>query len=235
MTPAVPTNAVVVFDVDDTLYLERDYVRSGFDAVGQYLAERFGLASAGDQLWAGFCAGVRRDAFDRVLTANGLAPTSELVAELVAIYRNHEPTIALAGDAVQLIEWLIDWLAPRAMAIITDGPASSQWAKVKALELEQVVDHVVVTADLGPGHHKPDPLPYLAIEERFQTEPRRCWYIGDNPAKDFVTPQARGWTSIRIRRPDSLHAGQPTPDGVAEIGRLTELIDANPTDHSPVG
>ena len=34
----------VVFDVDDTLYLERDYVRSGFRAVGVWASRWLGLS-----------------------------------------------------------------------------------------------------------------------------------------------------------------------------------------------
>ena len=34
----MPSVRCVVFDVDDTLYLERDYVRSGFHAVAQWMA-----------------------------------------------------------------------------------------------------------------------------------------------------------------------------------------------------
>ena len=37
---------VVTFDLDDTLYLERDFVRSGFAAVGAWLATERGYAAS---------------------------------------------------------------------------------------------------------------------------------------------------------------------------------------------
>ena len=54
----------VAFDLDDTLYLERDYVRSGFRAVAEY-AVRGADVSAEDAftfLWHDFLAGVRGSA-----------------------------------------------------------------------------------------------------------------------------------------------------------------------------
>ena len=215
----VPEDAVVVFDVDDTLYLERCYVRSGFVAVGRALAERHRVDGVADQLWQGFLDGVRGDAFDRVLRASGIEGGSALVAELVETYRSHRPDIELLPDAVDLL----DALDGRPAAAITDGPAVSQRAKVTSLELHRWMDPVILTAELGPGHGKPDPLAYESVEATLGVAPGRCWYIADNPRKDFVTPLARGWTAVRIRRPLSLHREVPSPAGVHEIETRAEL------------
>lgn len=220
MTIVVPADAVVVLDVDDTLYLERDYVRSGFEAVGELLAADRGVEGVGDTLWTGFEAGVRGDAFDQALTAHGLSCEAGLITGLVECYRNHNPRIGLEPDAHRLLERL----PPRPLGVITDGPAASQRAKIGALGLDEIVEGIVVTAELGPGHSKPDPLPYRRIEKRFKTGPARCWYIADNPDKDFVTPLTRGWRSVRIRRPGSLHETTATPTGVPEVRSLDELI-----------
>ena len=36
--------SVIVFDLDDTLYLERDFVRSGFAAVDRWVSDRFAIS-----------------------------------------------------------------------------------------------------------------------------------------------------------------------------------------------
>lgn len=215
----IPSGAVVVVDIDDTLYLERDYVRSGFEAVGQWLAAEHGRDHAATELWAGFLAGVRGDAFNRVLRAGGLDPGAELVAAAVETYRNHRPTIELAPDARRFL----DGLGSRRSAVITDGPRSSQRAKAEALGLFDLVDLVVITDELGPGGAKPSPVAYRLVEERFGAAPTGCWYLADNPAKDFVSPLARGWSAVRVRRPDSLHHAVPTPAGVVEVSTLDHV------------
>ena len=220
MNSQLPADAVVVLDVDDTVYLERDYVKSGFEAVGELLRDRYGITDGGEALWSGFLEGVRGSAFDRILSAHGRTADDSAVAELVECYRGHRPTIQLLPDAAEFLARLGD----RLTAVITDGPVESQRAKVVALGLDQRVDHVVLTGDLGPGRGKPDPAAYLLVEERLGVASERCWYVADNPTKDFVTPLARGWSSVRVRRPLSLHYGTATPPGVIEIESLDALV-----------
>ena len=218
----LPQGAVVVLDVDDTLYLERDYVKSGFDAVGRHVRRRIGIEGFGDTLWSGFLEGVRGDAFDRALAIHGHDPDSSVVSELVACYRSHAPAIELLPDAARFLARLTRRV-DRAVAVITDGPPASQRAKVDALGLGALADPVILTGELGPGRAKPDPAAYLLVEDHFGVAADRCCYIADNPSKDFVTPAERGWASIRVRRPASLHHGLPTPASTAEVGSLDDI------------
>jgi hypothetical protein len=51
--------------------------------------------------------------------------------------------------------------------------------------------------------------------------------VADNPAKDFVAPHRLGWRTVRVRRPDSLHADVPSGADVdAEIASLDDLDTA---------
>jgi putative hydrolase of the HAD superfamily len=215
----LPPDAVVVLDVDDTLYLERSYVRSGFEAVGRLLAGEHGIGGVAETLWSGFEEGVRGDAFNRALAAHGVAPDPELVALLVRCYRCHRPAIELLADAARFLSRL----ALRPAAAITDGPAPSQRAKVEALGLGRWLDPIVFTSELGDGLAKPDPAAFRQVAGALDAEPARCWYVGDNPVKDFVAPLALGWSAVRVRRSGSLHATRDTPNGVTEIRSLDEL------------
>ncbi len=92
---------VIVFDLDDTLYLERDYVRSGFLAV-EAASRISGFAA---QAWSLFVEGARHTTFDLTLERLGKAPSEPaLVPQLVAIYREHVPDISLPADTVKAIE-----------------------------------------------------------------------------------------------------------------------------------
>ena len=61
----------VVFDIDDTLYLERDYVRSGFRAVGEHVARSTGVDGFSDLAFALFEQGLRGHIFDETLLRLG--------------------------------------------------------------------------------------------------------------------------------------------------------------------
>jgi glycosyltransferase involved in cell wall biosynthesis/FMN phosphatase YigB (HAD superfamily) len=212
---------LVVLDIDDTLYLERDYVRSGFDAVGAWARTELGVDDLGERAWAAFEAGTRRTIFDEALAGAGVEVTPDLVPRLVGIYRAHSPAIEMLADARQ---WLETTGFHVTVAVVTDGPLASQQAKAEALLLTQWADLVVFTESLGPGRGKPHPAAFEHLERELGLRGGQCAYVADNPAKDFVAPHALGWRTVRVRRPGGLHAGVPSGGDVdAEITSLADL------------
>ncbi|HEX2565001.1 MAG TPA: HAD family hydrolase [Acidimicrobiales bacterium] len=222
--PAGRVRHLAVFDIDDTLYLERDYVRSGFAAVGAWAQTELGVADLGDRAWAAFVAGVRGRIFDEALVACGVPADETLVPRLVDVYRSHAPAIELLDD---VRTWLAGRQVDVALAVVTDGPRASQLAKAAALGLEGWADPVVITEDLGPGHAKPHPAAFACVEAATGLAGTACAYVADNPAKDFAGPRARGWRTVRVRRVGALHAAVASRDDVdAEVTDFATLDEA---------
>ncbi len=214
----------VVFDVDDTLYLERDYVHSGFLAVGKRVRETLAVPGFFDAAWRRFESGDRGDLFNRALTDIGVSDTPELIDELVRCYRTHEPRIGLLPDARRALEQLYGDIT---LGAITDGPVPSQRAKVRALGVRAWTDALVITGELGEGFGKPHPRAYELVEDQTGVPARACAYVADNPHKDFVAPHRRGWATVRIRRPGGLHVDAPSGNDVElEVTCLDELLAA---------
>ena len=210
----------MVLDLDDTLFLERDYVVSGFTAVGAHVAARFGCAEFAATAIALFEGGIRGTTFNQTLALVGINPTDDLVTELLDVYRRHVPTIALLPDAKRLI----DRVHGRYVGVVTDGPLESQRAKAHAVGAPDWAELVVYTAALGPRFGKPHELGFALHEERADLGGDQFTYIADNPTKDFIGPKARGWTTIRLRRPDSLHAALESGHDVdVELTSLDDL------------
>lgn len=211
----------VVFDLDDTLYLERDYVASGFAAVGRVAADHHGISGLESAASAAFAAGARGDVFDRALGALGHQNPAGLVPELVRVYRTHRPDIRLLPDAAAALRRY----AGTGLSVVTDGPVDSQSAKVEVLGLRDAAHPIVLTGALGPGMAKPHPRAFLDVAR--VADGRRLAYVADNPAKDFVAPAELGWRTVRIRRPGGLHSAVASGQDVdAEIGTLDDLADA---------
>lgn len=195
------TKFVYVFDLDDTLYLERDYIRSGFRHVGELAAARYGLQDMAERAWTLFEQGVRGNTFN--LLARELSLPDEAVELFVAEYRQHEPKIELLGDAQCFLDRLpVDVVGT---GIITDGDSMGQWRKIRALGLDERVDHVVVTADHGISWAKPSEYAFRLVETKFAPSELEFVYFGDNPTKDFQAPHRLGWRTVRLRRPQGLH------------------------------
>lgn len=220
--PALGIGAIVV-DIDDTLYLERDYVRSGFEAVARWAQRELGIDDFGQRAWSAFESGARGTIFDQVLAGCGARTDDATITELVARYRTHSPSIALTADARAALE---RWHGNVQLAAVTDGPVSSQRAKVRALSLERWTPLVVCTAMLGPGRAKPHTAAFEQVQEALGVDGKGCVYVADDPAKDFAGPRALGWQTVRIRRRLGLHAAIESGSDVDyEIASLDELDD----------
>ena len=211
----------IVFDLDDTLYLERDFAASGFAVVGRFCETELGLSGVAARANEAFNAGQRQRIFNDVLASYGLEPEKAVLARLVALYRNHEPDIHLLDDARACLNKLH---GRTRLALITDGPSRTQWNKIRALGIEKLFDVIVVTNDLGAEFSKPHPRAFEIVEERLNGPGQNLVYVADNPVKDFKAPRTLGWKTVRIRREGGIYAHHLS-DGAAdhEIENLWEF------------
>ena len=187
----------VLFDLDDTLYPEMEFVRSGFRAVAVHLAARYRRNE--NSLFARLCDILERDGrgkvFDTLLRELGLY-TRERVRVLVYLYRSHRPSLRCAPAALRVLRSL----RRRGMrlGIVTDGMASVQRRKITALGLEKLFHAIVCTDELGDGCAKPSPAPYRVACELIGVPPPETAYVADDPAKDFIAPNAMGMMTIQV-------------------------------------
>lgn len=188
---------VVLFDLDDTLYSEKEYVRSGYRAI----ARRFPQIDRMEQkLWEAFEK--RLPAVDTVLENEGLL-TSDRKEEALRIYRLHQPRISLYPGVEQLLCRLRD---SKRLGLITDGRPEGQQAKLDALGIQPYFERVIITDLLGGAAcRKPNPLSFQLMRDFFDVPYERMIYIGDNPNKDFIAPLALGMRACHFRNPDGLY------------------------------
>lgn len=201
-----PAEAVaVVFDLDDTLYLEREYVRSGAGAVAAWMAPRLGLdgSAAEAELVAAVARDRSGDPFGGWLQRHGL-DREEWLPGMLDCYRSHQPAIRLEVGVERLLSRLA---ATHALGLVTDGRREQQRRKLESLRLNRWPIAAVVSDEMGREFWKPSVEPYLKALELLGVAPARAIYVGDNPAKDFLGARRAGMRSIRWRRRGGLHAG----------------------------
>ena len=190
---------MVIFDLDDTLYLEQDYVFSGFAAVAEWCQRELGVDSQDvrAELKQLFNDGVRGDTFNRWLERRGL-PAEKWVTTMVNVYRRHNPQIRPFPHIAEMLTVLAN--ATR-LALISDGDEAVQRGKLEALKLASHFDDITFTDSLGRAAWKPSPLAFLALAERQRVPAERVVYVADNPLKDFRAAREAGMKSIRFRHP----------------------------------
>ena len=221
----------LVFDLDDTLYAERDYVRSGFRAAVQALPAAV-RDPVEEDCWKQFIAGTRLNIFDQVLPQHGLHDPL-LIASMVARYRDHKPSIALDPTAKPVL--LHAKAAGCFLGIITDGRASGQHAKIDSLGLADCVDAIICTDDLGKAFWKPHSRAFIMMAEMAKAAPHECVYVGDNPAKDFLAPNMLGWSTIMLQRDGAVHQNRAILAGgapqwtVKTLSETLTVLELGPT------
>lgn len=190
----------VIFDMDDTLYGEKEYVRSGYRQIAKLLPR---IQNAEEKLWKLFEE--KKPAIDELLKQEGL-DSEELKQECLKTYRCQIPEIHLYRGVAELLAELRN--QGFLLGIITDGRPEGQRAKIKALGLEGMVDEIIVTDELGGVEfRKPNPASFQAMKEKLDVEYSRMCYVGDNIKKDFIAPQKLGMRCIWFKNQDGLYIG----------------------------
>lgn len=185
----------VIFDLDDTLYPEKEYVRSGYKAIADYL----GMPETEEKLWQYFVNG--DCAIDKLVEECELKVDKK---ELLSVYRNHMPQIELYDGVLELIEKLLSMKVK--VGIITDGRVEGQKNKLEALGLNKHIDDIIITDELGGTQfRKPNDISYRIIQNRWRIPFAQIIYVGDNPSKDFSAPKQLGMGSLYFCNPEGLY------------------------------
>lgn len=217
----------VVFDLDDTLYPERQFAVSGFRAAARWASATFSIPDVSDEMIAMLDAGLLGRIFPTILERHAPGHTPEHVKAFHHAYRTCDPDLALFEDARTA---LAHYEAQGPIGLITDGTHTMQQRKVRALALEPRFAHIVYTDALGPdrAYFKPHPRPFEVMIAALGGPGDRFAYVGDNPRKDFLAPNALGWTTVQVLRDGGIHDPHHVVDGGApqhRIAALTELPD----------
>ena len=214
----------VIFDLDDTLYAEKSYTFSGYRAVAKAHHDILGEPDATfRRMCELFDSPDRARVFNVLLKETGQNDSPDAITQMVETFRNHMPTIELYRDAVEVLQSLRH---DYKLGVISDGFLVAQRNKVAALQIESKVDEVILTDELGREFWKPHPKAFEHIAQKLRVSHESCVYVADNRAKDFVAPNALGWASVYIDRPEGIHRANPAPaNGIPahEITTLTEL------------
>lgn len=180
----VDQNTVVVFDLDDTLYNEIEYLKSAYRHIAQNIDEdswpklytlMFSLYRTGNNV------------FDYLVQQHSC--NKDVLLEL---YRNHQPSIQPFPGVLEFFRNIRRCNGK--IAIVTDGRSRTQRNKIQSLGIGSLVDHVVISEELGT--EKPDKNNFLAVEKQFNRS--KYFYVADNVRKDFDAPRSLGWQGILI-------------------------------------
>jgi putative hydrolase of the HAD superfamily len=181
---------VIVFDLDDTLYDEIEFVKSGFKEVSNYLGDKKYFKFMQNE----FLENGSGKIFNKLIENFNL---NIPLKKLIEIYRFHKPKIILPSDSIELLEFSTKYNS----ALISDGHYITQQNKFLALNLDKYIEYPIFT----DFYHtkKPELKAFEMIMQKFPN--KKYIYISDNPKKDFIAPKKLGWISIRFKNENGIY------------------------------
>lgn len=187
---------ILIFDLDDTLYDEMSFVKSGLRAVAHFGEETFGwnTGQSFSFLETTLATHGRGKVFNEWLSSHGRLSRA-LVARCVHLYRHHSPEISLSPLATNVLK---RYQGQQTMYLVTDGHKLVQENKVNALQIAPYFKRMFITHRFGIAHAKPSLHCFEIIRRAEKCNWTDMVYVGDNPAKDFVNLNNMGALTIRV-------------------------------------
>jgi putative hydrolase of the HAD superfamily len=188
------SNKVLFIDLDDTLFEEEGYVRSGFAEVAKYVSNINGYDNSiiFNHMMYQFYKYGRTGVFNRIMSHFEFDKPS--IGDMIEIYRNHKPNIrAYDGiyTSISQIKKVFD-----KVFIITDGIITVQKNKVYALGLENHVDGIIYCMEYNSP--KPSPLSIQEYTRGITIDMTNSKMVGDDPYCDAGCAERFGIDMLRV-------------------------------------
>ena len=182
---------VVVFDLDDTLYKEIEYLESQYKLISIWLKEHYLVSSdVFEKMMEWHSEG--RDVFRSI---NSFYHIDVPISTYLDIYRYQKPHITLPKDSFDVLSELKT--RGVTLGLMSDGRVLTQMNKIESLKIASFFSDDMIIISESFGSEKPNEVNYWyfmnACPEKLYT------YIGDNIAKDFISANTLGWRTICLK------------------------------------
>lgn len=179
-------NTHIVFDLDDTLYKEIDFVKSAYIYVCKYIRSRFGIDFF-SQIQECIDDGI--NFYDYIISKLHHKHNFS-IEKYLELYRFHYPKLSLSADTSEFLNNISD--RKIGFSIITDGRSISQNNKIKALGLSHLAQNIIISEETG--FEKPHVNNFKILEKVYPD--KKFLYIADNTSKDFLAPNTLKWDTV---------------------------------------
>lgn len=188
---------ILVFDLDDTLYDELTYVKSGFKKVADFGENYFKVESNNSYKFMinYLNQNGRGHIFDAWLLKIGKFTKNNL-RKCIQIYRSHEPIIKIFPESYKVLNMYYNKYP---IYMVTDGNKLVQQKKIHALKVDVFFKKIFITHRFGINNCKPSLTCFKKIKQIELSNWQEIVYVGDNPKKDFVNLNKVGAFTVRVK------------------------------------
>ena len=191
---------IIIFDLDDTLYNEIEFVKSGFKSVAYYLSKKTQYSQ--NFIYLELLKIMNKNGRGQVFNifVKQFNLKSYYINKCISNYRLHKPKIQIAYKVKKILYNLRKLNYP--LYIVTDGNKIVQNNKIVSLGLKKYIKKIYITHRYGKIYAKPSTYCFKLIKKIEKVKWNQMIYIGDNPKKDFINLKPLGMRTIRILQGD---------------------------------
>lgn len=209
----------IIFDLDDTLYLEKLYIYQGFWAVARHIKvspDGSGKADLYLDLLDFLKKGSTR-VFDDLIKKRRLQTA---VQELVRIYREAPRHLKLLPDVPRSCRKLRN--QGHSLVLLTNGDSRTQWRKIDDLGIRDLFDLILVADDHGSDAWKPSVILMERVRAIYGQDKEQYLFVG-NGDDDLEFARRAGIRFIYMKRPRQLKRITALPLDIRIVSCLEEI------------
>jgi putative hydrolase of the HAD superfamily len=209
-------NKFIVFDLDDTLYSEIDYLKSAYSEIASIVD-----SDQGDRLYLS----MMRMYFDKKNVFEFISKVypDYTIEILLKLYREHIPNIKLRQNVIEVLNLFV--ANDYKLGLLTDGRSKTQRNKINQLSIDSFFSKIVISEEFGTEKPCIDNFEVFMKDGDFY-----FYYIADNPQKDFISPNKLGWFTVcllddgnNVNKQDFLLPIEMLPKAV--VSDFKEILD----------
>ncbi len=180
----------IIYDLDDTLYPEASFQRSGFKAVTDFV-KKYNLRITVNDLFKIYRRHPK-NSFDMLIDKFNLPLTAGV---LTSLYLNHKPAISPFKDTEATLTTL---KKKYFLGILTDYYKKTQENKIESLNISKYFDRIVYTDVIGAP--KPQNKGFMLLKKASGSGDGEIIYVADNEEKDFIGARDSGFYTVKLNK-----------------------------------
>jgi putative hydrolase of the HAD superfamily len=179
-----------VFDLDDTLFPEIEFLKSAY----RHIANELKPVLEEDIYEEMFTRYKSKENVFKWVAALEKAVHKPITTDwLIKEYREHVPLVELNSAAALFLEQVKKLSIPA--GLITDGRSITQRNKLKSLGIDNYFRDIIISEEFGS--EKPDERNFLFFQNKYPGS--EFYFFGDNTVKDFIVPIKLGWSTVCLK------------------------------------
>ena len=139
-----PASIAVIFDLDDTLYKEIDFLKSAFSSIANSISLEVSVDKNTILKKMVDLYNLNQNAFEGILR---IYKSSFTIEDLLVLYKSHKPNIQLSSEVIEVLDLLKKKKTP--LGLLTDGRSVQQRNKIEALKLEEYFSEIIISEEFG--------------------------------------------------------------------------------------